>query len=131
MTPEIKHLVRSYVIGFLLSLILTCLAFFITKSYLVSSDMNVPMTLIISLIVLAAIQLLVQLLFFFHLGSETKPRLNTVSFLFMLMVVGIIGIGSLWIMFNLNYNMTGPQVEKYIEKEEGIPLRSEHDNNSH
>lgn len=131
MTPEIKHLIRSYVIGFILSLILTALAFFITKSYLAGDDMKVPMLLLVSLLVLAAIQLLVQLLFFFHLGSETKPRLNTVSFLFMLMVVGIIGIGSLWIMFNLNYNMTGPQVEKYIEEEEGFPLKSQHDDSSH
>ncbi len=130
MTPEIKHLIRSYVTGFLLSLVLTAIAFFITKSYVAGDDMKVPMSLLIGLLVLAAIQLLVQLLFFFHLGSETKPRLNTVSFLFMLMVVGIIGIGSLWIMFNLNYNMTKPQIEKYIEHEEGIPLKPEHNDSS-
>lgn len=128
MTPEIKHLIRSYTIGFLLSLILTCLAFFVTKSFLARGEVTVPMSLLIGLIVLAAVQLLVQLLFFFHLGKEAKPRLNTVSFLFMLMVVGIIGIGSLWIMYNLNYNMmTGPEVEKYIQKEENIELHSEQD----
>lgn len=131
MTPEIKHLIRSYTIGFLLSLILTCIAFFVTKSYLASGEVTVQMSLLIGLVVLAAVQLLVQLLFFFHLGKEAKPRLNTVSFLFMLMVIGIIGIGSLWIMYNLNYNMTGIEVEKYIQQEEGIELKPEHDHSDH
>ncbi|MEO5499708.1 MAG: cytochrome C oxidase subunit IV family protein [Candidatus Saccharimonadales bacterium] len=130
MTPEIKHLIRSYTVGFLLSLVITCLAFFVTKSYLASGEMTAPIILLIGLLALAAVQLLVQLLFFFHLGSETKPRLNTVSFLFMLMVVGIIGIGSLWIMYNLDYNMSTPEVEKYIQEEEGIQLNSEHDDSS-
>lgn len=130
MTPDVKHLIRSYIIGFLLSLVLTCIAFIVTKSYVANGEMTAPMGLLIGLLALAAVQLVVQLLFFFHLGSETKPRLNTVSFLFMLMVVGIIGIGSLWIMYNLNYNMTGPEVDKYIQEEEQIQLKPDRNNNS-
>jgi cytochrome o ubiquinol oxidase operon protein cyoD len=80
-----------------------------------------PKAVIVGLLAaLAIIQLIIQLVFFFHLGREPKPRLNTVSFLFMLMVVGIIGFGSLWIMYNLNYNMMGQEVETYIQKEENI-----------
>jgi cytochrome o ubiquinol oxidase operon protein cyoD len=55
---------------------------------------------------LAVAQLLVQLVFFLHLGREPKPRQNLVVFLFMLLVIGILVIGSLWIMHNLNYHMT-------------------------
>lgn len=46
-----------------------------------------------------------QLIFFFHLGLETKPAWNTISFLFVVLVIIIIVGGSLWIMHNLNYNV--------------------------
>lgn len=122
---SIRRLYRSYFIGFGLSLGLTLLAFITTMMQIDSGGTAYPKTsLFIGLVVLAIIQLVVQLIFFFHLGHESKPRLNTVSFLFMLMVVGIIGFGSLWIMYNLNYNMMPQEVEQYIEQEEQI-FRSE------
>lgn len=121
-----KKLLISYLIGFILSVILTVVAFYLVKLQLESDGaaFHTPY-LIIGLVILAVAQLVVQLLFFFHLGKETRPRLNTVSFLFMLMVVSIIAFGSLWIMYNLDYNMMPHEVEKYIELEEGIK-RSEH-----
>ena len=118
---ETKRLYFSYFTGFLWSLLLTLAAFALVKMQLDSGGEAYPMTAAIGgLAVLAIIQLVVQLVFFFHLGREAKPRLNTVSFLFMLMVVGIIGFGSLWIMYNLNYNMMGKEVETYIQNEENI-----------
>lgn len=123
-----RRLYRSYFIGFGLSLGLTILAFVVTMMQLDSDSTAYPKTaLLVGLVILAAIQLVVQLVFFFHLGHESKPRLNTVSFLFMLMVVGIIGFGSLWIMYNLNYNMMPREVEQYIEKEEQIFKSEQHE----
>lgn len=55
--------------------------------------------------ILAVAQLLVQLVFFLHMGKESKPRWNAIVFSFMLLVVGIIVIGSIWVMNNLHYNM--------------------------
>lgn len=118
---ETKRLYVSYVTGFVWSLLLTLAAFALVQMQL-DSDGNAyeGKVLIGILAILAIVQLIVQLVFFFHLGREAKPRLNTVSFLFMLMVVGIIGFGSLWIMYNLNYNMMGKEVEMYIQQEENI-----------
>lgn len=117
----VKRLYISYMIGFALSLILTLVAFWLVIQHVHEGrfDMNV---VFVGLAVTAVAQLIVQLVFFFHLGREPKPRLNTVSFLFMLMVVVIIGFGSLWIMYNLNYNMTPGEVETYIKAEENIKL---------
>lgn len=117
----VKRLYMAYFTGFVWSLLLTLAAFTLTQMQIDLGDEAYPKAVIIgSLAVLAIVQLIVQLVFFFHLGREPKPRLNTVSFLFMLMVVGIIGFGSLWIMYNLNYNMMGQEVEAYIQKEENI-----------
>jgi cytochrome o ubiquinol oxidase operon protein cyoD len=125
--PHIGRLYRSYFIGFGISLGLTLLAFLTAMMQVDSGGTAYAKTeLLVGLVILAVIQLVVQLIFFFHLGHESKPRLNTVSFLFMLMVVGIIGFGSLWIMYNLNYNMMPHEVEQYIEHEEQIFKSEKH-----
>lgn len=125
-----KKMVTSYLVGFGLSLGITIIAFAVTVLQVESGMRAYPKDLlVIGLTVLAIAQLVVQLLFFFHLGKESRPRLNTTSFLFMLMVVGIIAFGSLWIMYNLNYNMMPDEVEQYIQHEENIYIdrSKEHD----
>lgn len=104
----------SYVIGFVLAVVLTLLAYVIVVNHLASG-----FTLLATLMGLAAVQLLVQLVFFLHLGRNKKSRWNVASFYFMLMVLGIIVIGSLWIMSNLNYNMmmSPEEMNQYMLKE--------------
>ena len=92
-----KHVFYSYVKGFVFSLILTLLAYFsVTEKWL-----KTPV-LIATIIALGILQMWIQLFCFLHLGSETKPRWNLLSFLFMAVVVLILVGGSLWIMFNLD-----------------------------
>lgn len=93
---------KSYVIGFSISLILTAISFtlVITKAL---SDQNT----IYTIVGLALVQAIAQLLFFLHLGKEAKPRWETVVFYFMVAVLLIIAIGSLWIMNDLNYRVMG------------------------
>jgi cytochrome o ubiquinol oxidase operon protein cyoD len=93
-------LLTSYVIGFVLSIILTFLAYVLVVNHILEG------ALLVAVIVgLAVIQLFVQLFFFLHLGKESKPRWNLIVFAFALSVVVIIVFGSLWIMNNLDYNM--------------------------
>lgn len=92
--------VFTYTTGFILSIVLTLAAY-----YFVVNDTFAYRELIAIIIGLAVAQLMVQLFFFLHLGKESKPRWNLIVFSFMLLVVGIIVIGSLWIMDNLDYNM--------------------------
>ena len=56
---------------------------------------------------LAFLQALVQLICFLHLGKEASPYWSTQLFIFMLIIMAIIVLGSIWIMHNLNYNMMG------------------------
>lgn len=118
--PSLKPLYRSYIIGFILSLVITAAAFSVAAAQVKSGTHDTGLIAGI-LVAFAIIQLVIQLLYFFHLGSEAKPRLNTVSFLFMLMVVGIIAFGSIWIMNHLNYNMPH-DVDGYVQNEENIHM---------
>lgn len=92
--------VTSYIIGFALSVAFTLLAF-----YIATSNGLARSSAFLLIIILAVAQLLVQLFFFLHMGKESKPRWNLMMFYFMVGVIGIIVIGSLWIMHNLDYNM--------------------------
>jgi cytochrome o ubiquinol oxidase subunit IV len=106
--------VRSYTIGFVLSIVLTLIAF-----WMVNSNVSSGWTLVISLGVLAIAQLFVQLIFFLHLGRESKPRWNLSVLLFAAMVVIILVFGSIWIMKNLEYHHGQQISEEKIIKDEG------------
>lgn len=116
--PETSHgTVQSYTVGFITSLILTFAAYLMVVNHLFSG-----WGLLLAIAGLAIAQLLVQLLFFLHLGQESRPRWNLQVFAFMLIVLFIVVGGSLWIMKNLDYhhgNMTPQQTNDFITKDEG------------
>jgi cytochrome o ubiquinol oxidase operon protein cyoD len=61
--------------------------------------------LLFTVIGLGILQIIAQLVFFLHLGLETKPRWNIAMFIYTILLVLALVIGSLWIMQNLNYNL--------------------------
>jgi cytochrome o ubiquinol oxidase operon protein cyoD len=52
-------------------------------------------------VVFAALQVLVQLYFFLHVGDERRPRYKALALYFAALVVVILIGGTLWIMHNL------------------------------
>jgi cytochrome o ubiquinol oxidase operon protein cyoD len=112
-----KGTVKSYATGYLLSLALTLIAYLFAVKEFMSG-----WALIYALATLAVAQLCVQLVFFLHLASESKPRWNLTAFLFAVMVVVIVVFGSLWIMKNLSYDHHIPanQTNQQIIQDEGL-----------
>lgn len=107
---------KPYIVGFVISLLALVGAYIIVTR----PDVSLDSSAIGFLIVFALVQLVAQIVFFLHLPQESKPRWNLFAFGLMIVVVGFIVIGSLWIMNNLNYNMmSDASVEKIIE-DEGI-----------
>lgn len=94
---EYHGTLKSYLIGFVTSILLTIISFSLVITQVVSG-----LTLICTIVVLALVQAIIQLLFFLHLGTEAKPRWETLVFYFMVLVLFIVVIGSLWIMYDLN-----------------------------
>lgn len=90
----------TYVTGFVLSIVLT----FIPYALIVNQTLT-GWTVVLVIMAFAVAQLIVQLVFFLHLGRESGPKWNTMAFYFMVMVVLVVVGGSLWIMKNLDYNM--------------------------
>lgn len=111
-----KHSITPYVTGFVLSIVLTLLAYMAVTSKAYATPFAIAI-----IIGLAVVQLFVQLFFFLHLGEEMKPRWRLVTLGFGVLVVVIIVWGSLWIMGHLNYNMIhNPEAMKsYMERQGG------------
>lgn len=102
---------KAYMIGFFSCLLLTLASFFLVYAQFFS-----PHILFYTLIGLAIVQAIVQLLFFLHVGQEAKPRWETISFCFMTMCLLIIVIGSLWVMNDLNKRVMPPMNQKQFKE---------------
>lgn len=84
--------VKSYVIGFLLSVILTAIPF-----WMVMDGGFGKQTTMAGIFTLAIVQILVHLKFFLHLDFTKDGRINTLSFIFTaLIIVMLVGL-SIWI----------------------------------
>jgi cytochrome o ubiquinol oxidase subunit IV len=110
----------QYIIGFLLSIVLTLAAYIIVQQHVQSGHEFIMHEAIVWIVAgLAVGQLFVQLIFFLHLGKETKPRWNSIAFVFAAFLIIAIVFGSIWIMNNLNYNMMPNEVNDYLLEKEG------------
>lgn len=116
-SPPAEHkTLVSYIAGFVSSVVLT-----ITAYILVVQDSFSKEVLVGTILGLAILQLFAQLYFFLHLGRETKPRWKLTIFAFMTMVLMIVVLGSLWIMYSLDYRMEMPphELDTQIIEDEG------------
>jgi len=107
---------KSYVVGFILSVLTTLLAYFF-----VVNDLWPKETLVYIVMAIAVVQLIVQVVFFLHIGRGSRWKLMT--FIFTILIVAIVVVGSIWIMDNLNYNMmdmTPQEQQQYMSEHEGI-----------
>lgn len=91
---------KKYIIGFLASIALTLLAYNLVVGEIING-----LTLLLLIGGLALAQVIVQLVYFLHLPDEMKPRYKLLSFGFMVVILLIVVVGTLWIMHHLNYNM--------------------------
>ncbi len=91
---------KSYIVGFILSILLTIIPYFLVLNHGLSHDST-----ILAIVVLGIGQLLVQLVFFLHLNTSSEQRWNLMTFVFTVLILLIVVVGSLWIMWNLDYNM--------------------------
>ncbi|MFC6339548.1 cytochrome o ubiquinol oxidase subunit IV [Pseudomonas sp. CCM 7891] len=92
--------VKSYAIGFILSVILTVIPF----GLVMYPTLPKSITLMIVL-AFAVIQVLVHLVYFLHLDRSEAQRENVVAFIFAALVIVLLVGLSLWIMFSIHTYM--------------------------
>lgn len=93
--------VKGYVIGFLLSVFLTAIPFWLVMGNVIS-DTNLTAFIIL---VFAVVQVLVHMIYFLHLNTRSEGGWNMLALIFTLVLLVILIVGSLWVMQHLNANM--------------------------
>lgn len=106
---------KSYVIGFILSLVFTFIPYYLVVNQKLPSNF-----LLAAILSFAVLQMLVQIFFFLHLGRGPKPLYNVVFFVSTISIVLIVVGGSIVIMNNLQYNMPAMEQSKKLANDEGI-----------
>ncbi|HDS1819906.1 Cytochrome bo(3) ubiquinol oxidase subunit 4 [compost metagenome] len=92
--------VKSYMIGFVLSIILTAIPFGLVMFPSLPKNLTV-----LVVVAMAVIQVVVHLVYFLHMDRSKEQRSNVSTFLFTAMVIALLVGLSLWIMFNIHIEM--------------------------
>ncbi|WP_180123643.1 cytochrome o ubiquinol oxidase subunit IV [Acinetobacter sp. YH12097] len=92
--------VKQYTIGFILSVLLTVIPFGMVMVGGFSRG------LLVAVIAITAVaQVLIQLVYFLHMNSSSEQRWNVIAFVYTILTIAILLVGSVWIMNYLHFNM--------------------------
>lgn len=91
---------KTYLIGFILSVILTLVAF----GPVMAGGMS-HAAVFTTIFSAAILQILVHLHYFLHLDASSASRWNLLALIFTIMIIVLFVGGSLWIMWHLNYRV--------------------------
>lgn len=107
--------ISSYVVGFILSLIFTFIPYYLVVNKVLSGS-----SLVLTIIGIGIAQMVIQLVFFLHLGRGPKPFYNVVFFFATGGAIVVVIGASLIIMDNLYRNMSPEEAITRIAQEENI-----------
>ncbi len=93
--------VKGYVTGFVLSVILTAIPFWLVM------DRVLPSPRLTAFVILgfAAVQMVVHMIYFLHLNTKVEGGWSLLALLFTVALVVIMLAGSIWVMYHMNTNM--------------------------
>ena len=100
--------VGGYVTGFVLSVILTTIPFWLVMAKVFAN----PTVTTFVILGFAIVQIYVHMVFFLHMTSKAEGGWTWMSLIFTLVLVVITLSGSLWITYNLKANMMLPSPEQ-------------------
>ncbi len=115
MSKAVHGSVMSYLVGFQLSLVFTLIPYLLVVNHSLTGT-----RLLTAIVGLALIQMVIQILFFLHLGRGPKPLYNVAFFVATVGIIVIIIVGSLFIMSHLHYNMTPSEASQQLAESEAI-----------
>ena len=92
---------RGYVTGFILSVILTAIPFWLVMAH-VFADNRVTAALVMGL---GLVQIIVHMVFFLHMNTKSEGGWTMLALIFTTVLVVITLSGSIWIMYHLDSNM--------------------------
>ncbi|WP_336964191.1 cytochrome o ubiquinol oxidase subunit IV [Sphingobium aquiterrae] len=91
---------RDYAIGFILSVILTAIPFWLVMARPIAVGPTIAIV-----VALAAVQMIVHVIYFLHMSGKVENGWTAMALIFTIILVAIMLTGSIWVMYHLNTNM--------------------------
>lgn len=107
---------KSYAIGFILSVILTAIPFWLVMG----NVMEKSSTIAFVILGFAAVQMVVHMVYFLHMNGKAEGGWSMLALLFTVMLLVIMLSGSIWVMYHLNTNMM-PGMQHTAEQIRNMP----------
>ncbi|HWT71186.1 MAG TPA: cytochrome o ubiquinol oxidase subunit IV [Oxalicibacterium sp.] len=98
---------KSYAIGFILSVILTAIPFWLVMGKVFDKSSTTAFIIL----AIGAVQIVVHIIYFLHMNSKAEGGWSMLAMIFTIIVVGITLSGSIWVMYHMNNNMMPNMVD--------------------
>lgn len=92
---------KGYMTGFILSVILTVIPFWLVMNDVLSTSSATALTIL----GIGAVQMVVHMIYFLHMSPRSEGGWTLLALIFTVIIVVIAMAGSLWVMYHLNTNM--------------------------
>ncbi|MBC9175662.1 cytochrome o ubiquinol oxidase subunit IV [Pseudoroseomonas ludipueritiae] len=92
---------RSYMTGFILSVVLTAIPFWLVMGNVLDDTTKTS----IVIMAFAVAQILVHMIYFLHMNTKSEGGWTFVSLVFTLTLVVVTLVGSIWVMYHMDQNM--------------------------
>jgi len=92
---------RGYMTGFILSVILTAIPFWLVMSGVLGGKQATAFVIM----AFAMVQIVVHMIYFLHMDARSEGGWSLMALIFTVVIVVIALTGSLWVMYHLNSNM--------------------------
>jgi len=92
---------KDYVIGFLLSVLLTAIPFALVMTN-AFADTRITAGIVM---LCAVVQIVVHMIYFLHMNTKSENGWTLMALIFTVVLVVIVLAGSLWVMYHMNLNM--------------------------
>ncbi|MFL6710642.1 MAG: cytochrome o ubiquinol oxidase subunit IV [Massilia sp.] len=103
---------KGYVTGFILAVILTAIPFYLVMTHRIADSATAG----IVLLGLAAVQIVVHMIYFLHMNSKLEQGWTMLALVFTLMLLVIMLSGSIWVMYHMNHNMMPGMMTEMIKQ---------------
>jgi cytochrome o ubiquinol oxidase subunit IV len=103
---------RSYMTGFVLSVILTAIPFWLVMGGVLNDTLQTS----IVIMAFAAVQIVVHMIYFLHMNTKSEGGWTFMSLTFTLILVVITLVGSIWVMYHMDQNMMPMSPHEALQK---------------
>ena len=103
---------KGYMTGFVLAVILTAIPFWLVMG----NVLNDTVLTSIVIMALAAVQIVVHMIYFLHMNTKSEGGWTFLALLFTLTLVVITLVGSIWVMYHMDQNMMPMSPHEALQK---------------